>query len=399
VSDAPQPAASDSATDAAPPDGAAPDPRFTALDAYLDERLGAGLNGFAMQVYDRDDRLVYQREAGRCATKSMCPDESPAFTVDLQTSIASSTKWVTSTTVLAALEDLVASGRTPSLGAALDTKVVPLITCPERAAGPIVEITMRQLLSFTSGLVPDHACVNQRSSTLTSCACEILRDSATAMVASPDGGTAKANAHPPGTTYKYGAAHLTVAGAALEAVTGKPFDAVFEAKVRSRLGLTMRYTNDSNLAGSIRASVADYAKFVAAVFHDGLGDGAPRLLSKAAVEEQRADQVPASALVRMSPADPFRYGLNTWRFCYPQFSLADVGDEVTTKHDPSCAAVFQSGHGGKGGYTPFLDVGGRYYAVFAMREESEGGGAEYPAAERGLTHRVRLLTHLAMSGP
>lgn len=68
------------------------------------------------------------------------------------------------------------------------------------------------------------------------------------------------------------------------------------------------------------------------------------------------------------------------------------------KPDPSCSAVFQNGHGGKGGYGPFLDVGGGYYAVFAMREESPGGGAVYTAAERTATAAVRLLTHLAMTG-
>jgi CubicO group peptidase (beta-lactamase class C family) len=287
--------------------------------------------------------------------------------------------------VLAALEDAVAAGKVPDLGKALDTKVVPILACPGVTSGPVLDITMRQLLSFTSGVLPDHECVNKKDSTLLSCACDILRDSAAAMAPSPADGTAKANAHPPGTTYKYGASHHAIAGAALEVISGRSFNAIYEAKVQKPLGLSMRYASDTNLAGSIRGSVSDYARFVAAVFHDGLGDGPKRVLSKEAVEEQRKDQVPANALIRMSPADPFRYG------------LADVGDEPTVQHDPTCAAVFQSGHGGKGGYNPFLDVGGAYYAVFAMREESAGGGAEYTAAERGITMKVRLLTHLAMT--
>lgn len=373
------------------------DPRFASLDAFLEARLAGGLNGFAMQIYDRNDKLVYQRQEGKCVTTPMCPAGSPPFTVDLVTGIASSSKWVTSTTVLAVLEDGVAAGKAPDLGAALDTKVVPILACPGVTSGPVMDITMRQLLSFTSGVLPDHACVNKKESTLKSCACEILQASAAAMVQSPGEGSAKDNAHSPGTTYKYGASHHAIAGAALEVISGKAYSALYEAKVQKPLGLTMRYQSDTNLAGSMRGSVADYARFVSAVFHDGLGDGTKRILSKAAVEEQRKDQVPASALVRMSPADPFRYGLNTWRFCYAPFGPADVGDELTVKHDPSCSAVFQNGHGGKGGYNPFIDVGGAYYAVFAMREESAGGGAEYTPAERGITAKVRLLTHLAMT--
>ena len=64
--------------------------------------------------------------------------------------------------------------------------------------------------------------------------------------------------------------------------------------------------------------------------------------------------------------------------------------------DPDCDEVFLYGHGGKGGYTPFIDAGGRYAAVFAMREDSPGGGDDYPADEQAITARVRLLTDLAM---
>jgi hypothetical protein len=52
----------------------------------------------------------------------------------------------------------------------------------------------------------------------------------------------------------------------------------------------------------------------------------------------------------------------------------------------------------QGGYQPFLDVGGKYYAVLSTREESAGGGDEYSREELEVTTRVRLLTHVAMTG-
>jgi len=371
-------------------------PDFNALDAYLDARLAAGIHGFAMQIYDAQDKLVYQRGSGTCANQPMCPAGSPPFTVDLVTGIASSSKWVTSTTVLAVLDGLVENGKAPSLDAALDTKVAPILGCPG-VQGPVTDITMRQLLSFTSGVIPDHECVNTKAATLRSCACDVLRDSTLAMVDSPTEGNPKKNAHPPGTTYKYGASHHAVAGAVVETLTGKSYAAVFSEKVAKPLGLAMTYKSDTNLAGSIDASVADYAKFLGAVFHDGQGHTPKRVISKEAAEQQRRAQVGPQVVQRMTPQTDVGYGLNTWRWCTMPFDASSIAAPPKVTLDPTCTHVFQQGHGGKGGYLPFLDVGGRYYAVYAMREESPGAGAEYSDEELAVTDNVRYLTHLAMT--
>jgi len=373
-------------------------PAFAGLDAFLDARLAAGLHGLAMQIYDRDDHLVYQREAGVCATPPACPAGSPAFTVNLVTGIASSSKWVTSSTVLAVLDDAVAAGRAPSIEAALDRKVAPALSCAAPITGPLADITMRHLLSFTSGVIPDHPCVTDRTSTLTSCACEILADSATVMTTTPTQATARKTASPPGTTYKYGASHLAIAGAVVEALTGKPWDDVFRTKILDPLQISMTYKSDVNLAGSISSSVVDYARFVGAVFHDGLGDGPKRILSKEAVLAQRAKQVPDAAVPLLIPQEGRDYGLNTWRWCYAPFDVATIADPTKLVNAPACDGVFQSGHGGKGGYQPFLDAGGgRYYAVLAIREESTGDGASYTPEEVSASLGVRLVTHLAMT--
>ena len=167
------------AAEAGDPDAAPPanGPSFAALDAYLDERLAAGLNGLAMQVFDSSDKLVYQREAGVCATPPACPTGSPPFTVGLPTGIASVSKWMTSTTVLAVLDEQVAAGRVATVEAGLDAKVVPLLACAG-LTGPMTDITMRQLLSFTSGVLPEHKCTTDTTSSLSQCACTILQDSA-----------------------------------------------------------------------------------------------------------------------------------------------------------------------------------------------------------------------------
>jgi D-alanyl-D-alanine-carboxypeptidase/D-alanyl-D-alanine-endopeptidase len=253
------PAARYSATDAGPVVDGGQD--FSALDRYLDERLAAGLSGFAMQVVDAEGRVVYRREAGACSS-AMCPSGDPDFTVQLVTGVASSTKWVTSTVVLAALDEGVAAGRWESISAALDTPVVPELGCGD-VSGPIAGVTLRQLLSFTSGVLADHDCVDSGDA-LQGCACEILRDSAAAMTTDVSRDTRLRNAHPPGATYKYGASHHALAGAWLERAVGEPWEALFARFVRAPLGVDMRYRRSTNLAGSVETSVADCTRFVGA---------------------------------------------------------------------------------------------------------------------------------------
>lgn len=372
---------------------------FSALDTYLDERLEGGLSGFAMQVVDSAGRVVYRREEGRCSS-SLCPAGAPEFTVQLITGVASSSKWVTSTVILAALDEGVAAGRWASVGEALDAAVAPDLPCDD-VNGPVAGATLRQLLSFTSGVVADHDCVNSND-TLLDCACEILRDSAAAMTTDVSPATRRANAHPPGTTYKYGASHLTVAGAWLEATFGESWDGLFDRLVRAPLGVEMEYARAANLAGSLHTSVTDYTLFVAALRADAQGVEPRRLLSVETAAEQRGVQArfdDPSLTWLITPHPGFDYGLNVWRQCVRDFSEAEAlgsTDGLVSLIDPDCDERFFYGHGGKGGYNPFVDDAGHYAAVFAMREESPGGGANYSADEVAITARVRLLTDLAM---
>ncbi len=373
---------------------------FSVLDGFFDERLADGLSGFSMQVVDAEGRVVYRRDAGRCSS-SLCPDGDPDFSVQLLTGVASSSKWVTSTVVLAALDEGVREGRFASVSAGLDTPLAPDLGC-DGVSGPVATATLRQFLSFTSGVIADHDCATSNAG-LQDCACQILRDSAAAMTTDTSPGTRRTGAHPPGTTYKYGASHLAVAGAWLEQVSGEPWDGLLERFVRAPLGVEMSYRRAANLAGSLRTSVADFTRFVDALRADAHGSAPPRLLSLEAAAEQRAVQArfddPSVAWLT-TPQEGLDYGLNLWRMCVRDFSEEEALGSTETLIglvDPNCDEVFIYGHGGKGGYTPFIDDAGRYAAVFSMREESPGGGADYASDELAITARVRLLTHLAMT--
>jgi CubicO group peptidase (beta-lactamase class C family) len=198
--------------------------------------------------------------------------------------------------------------------------------------------------------------------------------------------------------YKYGSAHQVIAAAMIEVASGQSFETLYETLVKNPLGLLAQYKNPTLISGSLHSSVADYSKFVRAVYHDGAGDHATAILSKAAVTAQEASQMPPGVVYRGTPQPGLEYGLNTWRWCYQPLAAATLlaldGTAIQAALDPSCAAVHQQGHGGKGGYQPFIDRARGIYGVFSMREPSPGGDATYTTAETNMTTTARLYAGL-----
>jgi CubicO group peptidase (beta-lactamase class C family) len=372
---------------------------FGALDRWLKDKVEQGtIGGYALLIFDRDDTLLLRSDAGVCGETPACPPGRPKFDVDLVTGVASSSKWVTSTVLLAALDRLVAERKIPSVSAGLDRSAGEVLPCAA-SLGRTKTVTLRQLLSFTSGLLPDHRCVGDGTSTMRECACAILADSSLVEVASAEAGAPRTTTQPPGSVYKYGSAHQVVAAAIVETATGQPFEALYESLVKGPAGLDARYRDRTLISGSLRASVADYAKFVRAIFHDGEPGATRVLLSKEALDEQERSQTPPGIVFRMSPQEGLDYGLGTWRMCHrtlgPAPLLALDAAAIAGSVDRTCGEVHQQGHGGKGGYQPFIDRKRGIYGVFAMREPSPGAGAEYTPAELGLTAAVRLYAGLA----
>jgi hypothetical protein len=72
-------------------------------------------------------------------------------------------------------------------------------------------------------------------------------------------------------------------------------------------------------------------------------------------------------------------------------------ERLQAEADSSCSEVFLSGHGGKGGFSPFLSVPLGFSAVFAMREDQSAAGEAYAAEQVTITSRVRFFTQRAFS--
>lgn len=213
-------------------------------------------------------------------------------------------------------------------------------------------ITLRELLSFTSGLQPENDCTYQGNVTLAQCVDTIAQS---------------ALAAPPSTRFDYGSTHLAVAGRMAEVATGKSWNDIFAAQLRDPLGLpsdikyyanpvTATGPDNGLLAGGLRLSMNEYERVLHLVFDKGVWNGAP-LLAPALFDMQTKAPYP-NAVIGRSPSN-LRYGLTAWLEC----STPATG----------CAAISSPG---ASGFTPWLDRANGYYAIVGMEEGLNGEGTE-----------------------
>jgi D-alanyl-D-alanine-carboxypeptidase/D-alanyl-D-alanine-endopeptidase len=204
-------------------------------------------------------------------------------------------------------------------------------------------ITVRQLLSHTSGL-PDYSpCMFQQQLTLDDCARQIGEKT-----------TLRA---PPGMEFAYGGAAFTVAGRVAEVAAKATWAEIFTATIAAPLGL--RHTGYGATAnpllseGLAYSSASDYATFLQMLLDGGVHDGR-RVLSDAALDEMMRDQT-AAVTGRVSPRGDRTYGLGCWR---------DVVDSTTGR------ALLVTSPGG-GGFVPWINRRRNMLGVLAVYDRIE----------------------------
>jgi|CXWL01.1.fsa_nt_gi CubicO group peptidase (beta-lactamase class C family) len=340
----PPPSPGPDASDAGPPDSAAPgdaganDGSVPAVDfaALIDPIIEAARAkettkpDLAFSLYDKDDRLLYTKAYGD-------------FARDRRVAIASSSKMVSGLVLLRLVSQGVLS---------LDTTTGTALGW----TGDNGTITLRHLMSFTSGLKPDATCLTNASMTMAACV-DII--AAEAMVALP------------GVRYDYGNTHLSVAGRMAEVVTGKSWATLFGEQVKEPLGLgasadlayfaaprQVKGPDNPLPAGGLRATMDEYAQILGSIFHGPTGKAPlPADLAQAQTVEPFPNVVVGnSPLGKMGLPD--RYGLAAWLEC----STPATG----------CARISSPG---AFGFTPWLDRDKGYYAILGMQLGSSGTGA------------------------
>ena len=283
-----------------------------------------GLPGVSLTVYDADDAVVHEQIYGD-------------FPLDRPVVVASASKLVAGLVIFA----LIGEGKLSLTDKASDV----LKTSPDN-------ITLKHLLSFTSGLASDAECLSHPEMTLDACAREILGGRHLAL---------------PGERFDYGGTHLQVAGRMAEIAGHDSFNELFRTRLAVPLGLRgvgfyngargPRDTENPLVAGGLRISVQDYAQLLSVYFHRGQTEdvtiGSWDLFEDAAREPYPRARIGYSPLKALQL--PYHYGLASWLECEPSSGQ-------------SCSVISSPG---KYGFTPWVDRKNQYYAILGMQLSSQ----------------------------
>jgi CubicO group peptidase (beta-lactamase class C family) len=316
-----------------PPPVTSPDP-FAAVDRTASAAFQAqGISGMGIAIYDAQGVKRFEKMYG-------------TFAADQRIAIASASKMVAGLTILRLVDQGFLS---------LDATTAEVLGW----TGPQGVITLRQLLSFTSGLPREAPCTLLQNITLAEC------------VEAVSGMTLEAA---PGTRFDYGSTHLHVAARMAEVVTGAAWADIFAAQLKTPLGLgadlawysaPRQGTGTSNplIAGGLRATMNEYARVLQLEFNRGEYQG-NRLIADALFSAQGSEPFPTAVIGNSPFANTglnFHYGLAAWLECTPPAT--------------DCAVLSSPG---AFGFTPWVDRDGGYYAMIAMEvTESQSGIVEF----------------------
>lgn len=225
------------------------------------------------------------------------------FTNQTSVLVASGSKWVTSTVILR----LVAAGAFPK---GLDTPTRDLLVDAGGVpwSGPMGDITLRHLLSFTSGITGDHPASENPFITLRAAVDLIYAD-------------LSATASAPGSLFHYGSTHMRIAARMAEVATGKTWAQIFGEQLHDPMGWAADslYSGggpNPNPAGGLKCTGQEYLRFLVMQLRNGL-DGTQVFLPPDLISAQRTDGFTASTTLGYSPyvetaGWTYHYALGNW---------------------------------------------------------------------------------------
>lgn len=281
------------------------------IDNYIqtDRLQGAAL------LLVKDNQVIYSGAFGEYDTNTVVP-------------IASASKWLSAAVVMTLVDD-----RT----IALDDRVGQYLS---NFTGEKGSITIRQLLSHTSGLPSKHPCLSDRAITLAECVNQI---SQTPLLAYP------------GTEFNYGGVSFQVAGRIAEVASGKSWNTLFEERIKTPLNMintSYDTTLNPRIGGGAISTLGDYRNFLEMFLNGGVFNGS-QVLSKASISEMERNHTDG-VRIAFSPkeaADTEGYGLGVWR------EIVDRNGKLIQVSSP-----------GAFGFTPWIDRQRHLVGVFLVND-------------------------------
>ena len=257
-------------------DGTVRDDLNTAVDAVI---KNGGLDGAALIILDETGE-TYRREVGNLDPNTPIR-------------IASASKWISAAVIMSVVE----SGRLD-----LGTKVGSVL--PDYPPA-VAEITLRQLMSHTSGIQPDLVLKQPRVASL---------DASARLIASaPLEG-------PPGSRFHYGGSSMQIAARMAEVATGRTWQEIYSNALAEPLAVGGEWGHPLRegdavpyVAGGLRISMNDYLRFMAMFLGEG-SLGGKRVLKPGTVRQIETDQLDGVTAIDRPSVVPgaWRYGMGVW---------------------------------------------------------------------------------------
>jgi CubicO group peptidase (beta-lactamase class C family) len=303
---------------------------FSPLTQIVQSNL-AQLGGNAgLLLMHKDGTVLYKQYFGTWNDNTFIP-------------IASGSKWPS----MAAVLSLVDQGLIQ-----LNDKVSKFFPV-EYASADKKDITVRQLMSHTSGLAGGSAWISSDAIN--------LQEATKGIGAGGNIGSTYTNPvgmpyAPSGSKFSYGGVSMHVAGGIAEKVSGKTWDVLFKERIADKCGMTntnyvaLGATTNYRIAGGAGTRMMDYANFLLMLLNDGKLNS-QQVLSAASVAEMLKDQT-GGVPIAFTPYDgdamrsSYRYGFGCWIEGYKNGQPSEFGDQ------------------GAFGFSPWLDKGRNVIGVF-----------------------------------
>ena len=258
--------------------------------------------------------------------------------------IMSAAKWVSATVLLRLVDQGVLS---------LDEKMSGVLQDRDGNywSGPMGDITLRHLLSLTSGIFGEDLDLIKRSDLTTI----TLEEAVYRIYAEQDRAL---TTQEPGSYFFYGDTHYRIAGRYAEIKTGKPWSQIYDEQIRKPLGWSSEsiYSKDGSTANpdpgaDLNVTGLEYMDFMIMQLRHGI-TGKNRLLSKDMILEQWTDQfLPITCLLFSILDASHHFGLGVW-----------------ISFDASSHEVSQVANIGAYGWAPWIDLKNDYAAVIMTEQ-------------------------------
>lgn len=295
--------------------------------AELERIVGMGVTGVTAIVM-RDGRQMYRIDVGDIGPATRYP-------------VASASKWLTAALVMTVVDE----GKLTLDG--------PIGNILPEFRGPAGQITVRELLAQTAGT----GSLQSRF--------DIRQDPRMTLAQSAAEIAARPLEDPPGQVFRYGGPGFQVAGALVEAVTGKRWAELFAERLARPLGMTQTSwehlpnhgvtpaeTLNPLLQGGAVTTADDYLRFLTMLAQGGSFAGR-RILSPAAVEALETVQTLGKPLAYLPRGvrPGMQYALGNW----------------CEQWDPAGRCTLVSSPGAFGTY-PWIDRQSGLYGIFFLRD-------------------------------